>query len=682
LTATVGANGQLDGVWQQTNAKANDRGDDFLDQLGGDRQATAMAADVMVEVDRSVSDTRLSAVRQSYEEIARQFRFEDTYLRQYALFVQNTQTLDVLGVTAGAASNSAEASAAPTIYIETLGANANLNIVGRISTHSSTSQEGGIVLVAGGLLNMQGTLETEARLSQDVIRIQRVERIGDGATVDALGQAAIGYLNANAFDGGEGLTPKDPFLTSTQFVIRDQKVGLSAAAEDYRSHVFQRVVAQFGFEGEAGFVTFVGYADGEIQQFDVAGEAGARTKTLDETNSGNQLALDSAPQAANQATAFSRATAFDPQFLDANQELLTSMVARRAADFFLFENASAEQTSDIRDLTVESFQVANVFALGAQGATELPRDPDSIQPPVINNADPQPILANPVQLVRVDVELQPIQERIVEVAIYRIWYEDENQNGQADENELPSEAEILESEVLEEEQLSQEVSEIPDGKRLKLEEVRTESGGSPTAEDIEKLKNKYLRDPQRPSGAYAIIEKGLDDQEVVLDIFSVLDAEVESSADDVPLIQLPDDAQSTLDQPPVLPSLDAEAVLTPTAPVDSSADNVSVSSAGAVADFELTAVGEEAAASSSRFAHVGLVASSLWWIQSRSRSSSSAPLGLDSLDNQSGEALDLGRRGRRRRQWQRQHQQAISHKHPIGRQDSGQFISEDTGDSQ
>ncbi|MCA9159628.1 MAG: hypothetical protein KDA72_14935, partial [Planctomycetales bacterium] len=541
LTAHVGANGKLDGDWQQTNARANDKGDDFLDQLGADRQSYANSAGVMVEVDRSTSDTRLSAIRESYSEIARQFRFEDTYERQYALFVQNTKSLEVLDVTAGANSALSTARAQPTIYIETLGAAADLNIAntGTIGTHSSTATEGGIVLVAGGKLQMNGALETESRLADGVFRTQRIERIGSLATTNAMGQAAVGYLNAHVFNGGDGLTPQDPLLTSTQFVIRDQVGGLSALAETYRTHVFQRVVAQYGFEGEAGFVTFVGYADGEIQQFDVLGESGSRTKTSDPTNSTNQFSLPAAPQSAAQATAFSRATAFDPQFLNANQDLPTSAVARRAADFFLFENASAQTASDIHDMTVQSFPVTNVSALGAQGATELPADAAPVEPPAISTAPPPSILANPVQLVRNDVELQAIQARTIEVSIYRVYFDDANQNGQADESELPSEQDILESKVIDAEENPHESTEIEPGQRLKLGKVKTESGGSPTAEDIEELKNEFLNDPQRPSGAYAIIEKGLDNKEIVLDVFSVRDVDEADGDAQQPLIQLP-----------------------------------------------------------------------------------------------------------------------------------------------
>ncbi len=663
LTAYVGANGTLDGAWQQTNAKANDKGDDFLDQLGADRQSFASSAGVMDKVDPSSNTPQLSDGRTSYDNIARQFRFEDTYRRQYALFVQNTKNLEVMGVTAGADSDMNSATAMPTVYIETLnpdpkGAAFDLTVTGTIGTHSSNATEGGIVLVAGGKLLMNGTLQTESKLSDGVFRTQRIENIGSGVTTNAMGQAAVAYLDAHVFNGGEGLTPQNPLLTSTEFVIRDQVGGLSALAETYRTHVFQRVVAQYGFQGEAGFVTFVGYADGEIQQFDVAGDSGSKTKTSDPTNINDQSSLQAAPQAtaqtAGQATAFSRTTAFDPQFLNANQDLPTTAIARRAADFFLFENASALQASDIHDMTVQSFPVTNVSALGAQGATEMPPDAAPVQPPAAGTAVAPPLLANPVQLVRNDVELQAIQARSIEVAIYRVYYDDLNQNGQADENELPSEQDILEAKEINVDGEANESAEVESKRRRKVDEVKTEAGGSPTAEDIEEKKNEFLNDPQRPSGAYAIIERGLDDKEIVLDVFSVRDI-AETGADaPQPLIQLPSqvDAENSTKSPTSEPdsgNLDSPTEQTARPAAEDSSQYSAPGEAGILEAEQ----GFQAARNESRFAHAGLIAASLSFV--RHIRQSDTPQNASVLPIMaSSERVEFGRRARRRRRFQRQ----------------------------
>ena len=531
LSANVGSNGSLDGGWQQTNSAANDRGDDFLMDLGQERLDFAGTDGVIVEFDPSATgDVRDTSIRESFDEVARQFRFEDTYLGQYALFLQNTQELTVDAIESGR-------SESPNVYVETQAAGADLNIAGTVITRSSAVEEGGIVLVAGGELNLQGSLATELSLTESQIRSQLVDQIGD-QSMDGAVDGRIAYLDAAAFDGGDGVPAGDERLTSTQFVLRDQQLGLSAAAEDFRSHVFQRVIMQFGFEGESGFVSFVGYADGEVQQFDVAGEEGVRSKSVDELNADDQSSIIAKPQAVVDAAAFSRAIAFDNAFLDSNQMLPTSAIVRRSADFFLFENAAVENADEIRDMTFESFEIENVFALGARGATELPQDPPPVEP-----ADIQPIVLtalvdSPAPIVATEIELQIPQEKTVEVAIYRVFYDDDNDNGQAEETELPGIDDVLSAEIIDEDDTeSSGESDIAQGKRYKLESVETEEGGSPTAEKIEQLKNRYLNSPEQPSGAYAIIEKGVDDKEVVLDVFSVRDFQEPTSDDDGPLFQ-------------------------------------------------------------------------------------------------------------------------------------------------
>ncbi len=649
LTANVNASGVLDGAWQQTNSRANDRGDDFLDQLGGERQASATAEGVIVNNDPGAANSLVSSIRESYADVARQFRFEDTYQRNYSLFVQNHQTLDVQNVTAR---DGGAVAARPNVYIETVGVGANLNVSGTVHTHSSTSTEGGIVLVAGGQLNMNGTLATSSELSPGVVRTQRIEHIGNLSTTDALGRAAVGYLNGRAFNGGEGVSPQNPLLTSTQFVIRDQLFGLSALSEDYRSHVFQRVVMQYGFAGEEGFVTFVGYADGEIQQFDTLGEAGARSLTFDDTNASVQSALPAVLNGSAMATAFSRATSFDPLFLDANQVLPTAAVARRAADFFMFENVGAADGTEIRDLTVESFEVKNVFTLGTQGATEMPRDPAPIQPPMIQLAAPPELLSNPTQLVSVDIELAAIQERITEVAIYRVYYEDANTNGVAEESELPSEDEILTAEVAAEDEEQEQAGEMKRGKRLKLETVKTQAGGSPTAEDIEALKNEYLNDPERPSGAYSIIEKGLDDKEVVLDVFSVRDSMPDTTSSEVPLIRLPT-AEELLQQQKRDSSDGDGTDIVPTPGADEARYQPHDGLIESLDSEEWNST-----RTASRFEHAGLVASSLWLARAQTKNKKwNAQIGVELTDlikaDDGQSTIDFSRRGRRSRRQER-----------------------------
>jgi hypothetical protein len=654
VTSSVGQNGVLDQPWQQPNTAASDRGDDFLSLLGPERIEAARSNGGMTAFGPA-SDTaqRDTSVREAYDAIAEQFRFDDVYQRQYALFLQNTKSLNAHSVFAG----SARGGDAPNIYMETLGPDADFNVAGQIMTLSNHATEGGIVLVAGGQFSLDGSLVTVSRLPSGDVRTQLFHTVGRGLSTDDGGQLHPGYLQATGFDGGEGVLPRDPLLTSTEFVIRDQNFGLSAGAEDYRTHVFQRVVMQFGFEGESGFVSYVGYADGEVQQFDVAGQEGVRTKSLNQLDAADQAAIVAKPSGTLDAAAFTRAIAFDDAFLDANQLLPTVAIIRRAADFFVFENAAAENPADIRDLTFEAFDIDNVVALGAQGATALPADPPLILPP-------SPIAVAPAEIEQQFVDTLPrliefvvLRERQVEIVIYRVFYHDENGNGQPEESELPSGEEILQAEVIEQ---TDDVPQVPEGKRIRLESVRAASGGAPTAEDIARLKAEYLNDPEQPSGAYAIILRNIDDQESVLDVFAIRDsastgANEQLELDQGPLIVDPttlplhserqhQDNESSGNETPEASSdrasEDAAGVPQPVGPqLNDGASNLR--------SFDRSAAG---------FAEPAALASALWFARMYSRQSASAPA---SATNQSDarwrDLTDIAfdRNSRRQRRWKR-----------------------------
>ncbi len=545
LQANVGSNGKLQ-TWQIVNANASQRGDDFLfTALGQERVDFAMNNGVLQSVDTSIptspngpnspqtpkiddinfnpTNASNNPSRSEFDAVAERYRFADTYNSLYALFIKNTQSLDVISVTAGQ-------SDAPNVYIETDGKQSDLTVVGTIATDSKNANEGGIVLVAGQQLNLEGQL-----LAKSTIHYQVVDIIGRSTVnnEDQFGDRQS-YLKATIYNGGEGILPREDY-TSTQFVIRSNSQ--SALSEDYRTHVYQRVVMQFGYPGEAGFVAFVGYADGNVQQFDVNGEVGVREVDRSELDLNDQSSIPAT--FGNNATVFTRAISFTNNFLDSNQNLPTVAVIRRSDDFFLFENASADNLQDIVDLTVEFQDVKDVRALGAQGATELPVDP---APPAIAFQVGQPIeqlLQRPTDLIAPEVEFVAPTSGEVEVAFYRVSYTDKNVNGQPEQDELPGPAEVKGMPTVSEEeaeQLANNSDEDLKKRRVKLEKFKTSSEGSPTAEEIDRLKQQLLDDPEQPTGAYAIIEEQVDGKEVVLDIFSVRDFEP-LPAKDQPLIQ-------------------------------------------------------------------------------------------------------------------------------------------------
>ena len=102
--------------------------------------ATASAADP--DANLNILAASNNPLRQTLEAIEKLHRFADTYAGNYALFVKNSQSLDVELVTAGV-------STSPNIYIETDGQQSDLTVSGLIATASDTIREGGIVLVAG-----------------------------------------------------------------------------------------------------------------------------------------------------------------------------------------------------------------------------------------------------------------------------------------------------------------------------------------------------------------------------------------------------------------------------------------------------------------------------------------------------------------------------------------------------
>ena len=543
LVAMVGKNGLLQD-WQIVNDRANQRGDDFLlEALGQSRVDFARANGVLQQANVSRNENPFNAAapqgnfdvdaaannpqRTRYEAVERLHRFADTYAGQYALFIKNSKTLDVQLVMAGAGDN-------PNVYIETDGAQSDLKVSGTIATISDDATEGGIVLVAGKQLLLEGQLMTTSDL-----RTQLIDVIGTDTrdNFDQFGPRRS-VLNATIFNGGQGIQPQEDFV-STQFVIRLNNQ--AKLYEDYRTHIYQRVVAHLGFENESGFMSYVGYADGNVQQFDVAGEVGVRDGLRSELNLNDQTSIQAAT-APNEAVVFSRSIAFTNSFLDSNQTLPTVAIVRRADDFFLFENAAATNAEDIVDLTVEYQEVNEVRSLGGRGATVMPVDPAAPAIPLPAKMGAGVLITRPTDLLVEEIEFAAPPSGEIEVAIYRVFYEDENLNGQPEQNELPSPDEVLAAPIADDDataELDQSDSDVVQKKRYKLDSFKTTTDGSPTAEEIDELKQRLLDDAEQKTGAYSIIQKEVDGNEVVLDVFSVRDWE-ETPPQDQPLIQLPE----------------------------------------------------------------------------------------------------------------------------------------------
>ncbi|MCR9295448.1 MAG: hypothetical protein NXI32_22245, partial [bacterium] len=402
------------------------------------------------------------------------FSFRNRFGDSYALLVRNAGDLTVNHQDFG--QSLFISGVQPSVYLETT-ADGQLTVDGANALISSTSEDPGIVLISDDQLNLPGQIETFSSLGADFN--QEIN------TLD---------LNALAFNGGENqLTPP----VSTRVVLINV-----TAVENLTSHVLQRVSMHFGSANEAGFMTMVHYADGRLLDFDdisqVAAVAGNNFTLVDPMQDPGAI------QAANaDPQLFARDIPFTDLFLNSNQLLPTEVIIRRSLDFFLFSTDASGQLVDEASYKQE---VEGVFSDGSAAVVIVP-DPDPMPPPM--PVFPIVIVDNvvPLPFVTPSIDLPVLTSGEIQVAIYPIEYDDINEDGQVDSNELPTYAEVLQEELSDE------------SKRESITIEPSQGGEEPTPDDIEKKKAELLNDPSQPSGAYAIIKTDADGNRIVLDVF-------------------------------------------------------------------------------------------------------------------------------------------------------------------
>ena len=515
LTASVGRPGELDSSFEQTNDNANNRGDDFLfgmnprNATNGDQLPALSAADFQDNANAASSN----------------YRFQDRLAERYSLFIKNNQDLTIRSILA----NSSDA---PHVYVETIESK-NLTIDGTVVTVNTQSTnlgggvEGAIVLVAGGEfeLSNQGRLVTIANYVGGV-RTQVINQIGaDGDRV-----------LVTEYHGGEGAANfARPVSTR---IVNPDIFGSGVQDNDPEIDAFQRVVLNYGSAGELGFDVYIAYADGVLQRFHRASDIGVVDDTSFDPNGRvvDSNSYSSAPRG-TPVNAFTRTSLMTQEFVIDNTSLPTVVSVRRADDFFLFENASATEIAQIRDLTVETVEILDVVSITAEiKALPLPEDVPLILPPVLS------ISPNPKEFVNVilpnsGVELNEIIERQTEISIYQVYFEDLDNDGYADDEELPKDAEVLEYVEIDGAEAKEKKFLAPKTK-VKLGSV-VAGFGSVTNQEIEAIKAGFLNDPNQPAGAYAIVKKDALSNEYVLEVFSVRDGQDDSSGgnDETPLLQ-------------------------------------------------------------------------------------------------------------------------------------------------
>ncbi len=583
LTVTqVNENGSITGsAIFQTNAEANAKGDDFLTTL-----TTGMNLVQNVDGGKPTpAQLNVDRLNTGIAALAPEFQYDLRFHGDYALFVINTGDLIVHDVSSGTAS--------PTnLYIETDGT-ANLNVAGTIKSATTTTavnaDEGGIVLIAGG--DLKFTTPTAMLLTELVI--------GPPTTVVRIDQLD---LLAKFFNGGAGVGE----VLSTEFVTLDP---FSTKAD-----VNQQVLLQFGTTNELGFTAIIGYADGAIE-----GQV-PFLHSAPSTASTNGLVTRSSPlEGGIQANA--------QAFLDLNTTLPTNAIVRRADNVFLFQDSGnvdlAVETN--KDLTVETSPILNVKSLGGLGGALLPTELLLVQPMfyVI-----EPFVAPITVLTQApmaEIELPTPTQKRIDVAIYEVKFDDDNENGQVDEAELPT-YEIV---------LARELDEESKNSRIVIEPAK--GGKTPTQEDIEREKTKLKNNPNQPAGAYAIIKTDTDGSRTVLDVFGIRDWQEEQPAD---AREIKPDAIKVPQLEPFKPSdaddaSDAEIIPPP------------VAGPQATDTSRLAPLDHGQGHNETRFASAGLLLGSLWMLR---KSHGSNDHGQSSVARIAEQSQDYSRHARRTRQ--------------------------------
>ncbi len=527
LTATVTKNGELKDEWQEVNVTASNQGSAFLDSLNTKINALKNVTEVNGIESTTSQDKILVDLKNDYQ-------FKEKYKKEgYGLFVKNDKALTVNSV-------SVSGNEAVNIYLETLNSG-ELKVAGKIQTNATTDKVGGIVLVAGGELDISGG-ELEVDDNKEIIPDKSPDR-----RINSLD------LKAKFYDYPEGSPSPNGIGNSytTEFVLADNQRSIV----DLNKHFNQRVAMKFGSSGEAGFEVFLSFADGFARRFDRAGDVGAEfeqspfgvaltSTSLDvmtEQSKGAvfQRMIGTSDETRREGPIDGSNKAHD-DFLQnlSENNLPTNAVVRRSNNFFLFENASPNDSKDIKDLTFASDHIDGVKALGYR-VMYAPKDVEGPTPVPMTVQFVMPFVARvPDAIEPPEIELVKPTEAKVEVAIYRIAsVNDRDHDGQIDENELPTSLDI-ESGIYKKD-LAEAILKIrPKG-----------GGGEPTVEEIENAKQSLLEDPNMPSGAYSIIKTDTKKEITVIDVFSIRDFEEETA----------DASQDPASQDPIVPNSESSA---------------------------------------------------------------------------------------------------------------------------
>ncbi len=562
ISASVHANGALeDSSLFALNSTADRNGQTYQDAIGRNLPPGVRPVDDLLSGE-TISQLRAKA------------SFVQSFGDEYGLFVQNNKALTVESVNA--------IGDGVHVLIETA-RGTDLIVQGTVHQLYTQNDPGGVVLIAGGHLTLAAGAE---------LRIEHVSL--DVATSRAVKQPS---LIASAFDGGRG-----PFGYES---TRDVLYAADAFANTNTQSSIQRVATQFGVAGEAGFQTLIQYADGSAQLFDQNQELGRSLQTNSAANMRNGV-VPAFVATAGDVAGVERKMPFADEFLGRFQTLPTTAIFRRSAEFFLFEQSGVVDASLAKvDLTPVVDPVADVFSPGRKISFSLPTE--IIVTPAILVAPIRiaPDGATPFANTTSDVEPSVLSDGKVEVFIVNVGFDDTNRDGQASDLELPTRDQIQLEAVVQPTKTNDSLSsptEIASTQRTNLMpgEANTASKdvkGSevPSTDQIESWMEEYRDDPNKPSGAYAIISVDSAQGAKVLKVFGVRDFDIAQ-----PEEPMPDESE---DKPPAKP--DANSKEQP-----SDADKTSFLLAPEAAPIEVELTSNE----SMNGLAVGLTAGTLWTV--------------------------------------------------------------------
>jgi hypothetical protein len=438
--------------------------------------------------------------------LRKDFSYIESYARSYGLFISNNRALEVVSLTASDPLVVGEpAPNQPNIYVETL--DGDITVTGAVTTVSSDAKNGGVILVADQNLKIQGAGVIETQQVSNPAALQRV---------------LSNQLAADAMDGGDG---RDVWVTTKYLYY-----GTQSNTEDLLNSKRHQIATTFGQAGEIGFQFVVQYGDaaigffngvvrafgnkGEVSKSSVYGTGEPLVPSV--PNSTPILAhVDTGVLATtNFATFLRNAGASEPNlyynqfFLATNPVIESTVVMRRSTDFFLFADGGASDLATVVDrTTVEDTSISYSGSPMIEGMTM----PEDYVPMVIIDNTVQVVLPIDTSYNSFLIDYDPpkaLSSGDVEVAIYKVKFDDLNGNGQVDEGEEPSAEEILD----------------PKQDRIMRETKDTKGAVAPTPEQIRQWQSEYEKDPTKTSGSYSVIGTDRLRGEVVFGTFIIRDA--------------------------------------------------------------------------------------------------------------------------------------------------------------